>query len=598
MIFAEFVKPFIAMVISLALSLGSLISGPAGNYEQLALKTLGFDPMHTHVDYTVDVNAGIVATLAGVDITAPGALEQYGLDGLVDETGMISVPGAFDVYTDLENIRLALELESPEGENYGIYLDPTAFAVSPELTGDILPVIDANVHSVYEKHVPDYGFYFDFDEALAPVMEGFEEEVGADKFRSLLQIVTKLYGEIFGAFSSDEGVEILGKVYKLSEEVNDKFYSETEVDGVKAYTCKITGKEYLEVYSEALDLAASPEFIDAYVSLLEIAFKNVDFNSLFVEIGKLDGMTDEEMEEALAQIEGNPFDAVIEEMRTQLPEIFASADAEVKPVVDALITGEGLDEYFGEYGELVASLLPIIHGTTVSSTLYEKDGKIIEDFELVVGANGIAILSVAYTSSTQEYDGEVKSPAQAVPFGKRLTLETIENKVAFEDATTKGVGSIEIEWDSDMLPEYTEADISNPLLYVNYKTTMWDAVDAMEMTDEEKALYKQYFAEDEYEYNIVDTSAVLIENSVYLPLRQLMENAGYEVSWDADARKAYVTVNGEKIEMTGTIVNDKTYVKVRDFEKLGAKVDYEETIYSADDWNSFSKTCYATITFN
>ena len=99
------------------------------------------------------------------------------------------------------------------------------------------------------------------------------------------------------------------------------------------------------------------------------------------------------------------------------------------------------------------------------------------------------------------------------------------------------------------------------------------------------------------EYNTLDTSAKLIDNSVYLPLRRLMENAGYEVSWDAEARKAYVTVDGNKIEMTGTIVDNKTYVKVRDFEKLGAKVDYEETIYYADAWNDFSKSCYATITF-
>ena len=94
-----------------------------------------------------------------------------------------------------------------------------------------------------------------------------------------------------------------------------------------------------------------------------------------------------------------------------------------------------------------------------------------------------------------------------------------------------------------------------------------------------------------------ESSAELIDNSVYLPLRQLMENAGYEVSWDGEARKAYVTVDGQKIEMTGTIVNNKTYVKVRDFEKLGATVKYEETIHSSNAYNDFSKSCYATIIF-
>ncbi len=66
----------------------------------------------------------------------------------------------------------------------------------------------------------------------------------------------------------------------------------------------------------------------------------------------------------------------------------------------------------------------------------------------------------------------------------------------------------------------------------------------------------------------------IIENRVYLPLRYIGETFGEEVYWDNDARKAYVIRGNEKIDMTGVIVDSRTMVKVRDFEKLGYKITY------------------------
>ena len=93
------------------------------------------------------------------------------------------------------------------------------------------------------------------------------------------------------------------------------------------------------------------------------------------------------------------------------------------------------------------------------------------------------------------------------------------------------------------------------------------------------------------------STAHLVDGSVYLPRRQLTENAGYEVSWDAETYKAYVTVDGEKIEMTGRLIDSKTYVKVRDFEKLGATVDYSEKVHYANAHDDFFKECTATVGF-
>lgn len=69
-------------------------------------------------------------------------------------------------------------------------------------------------------------------------------------------------------------------------------------------------------------------------------------------------------------------------------------------------------------------------------------------------------------------------------------------------------------------------------------------------------------------------SYVLIEDRVYLPLRYIGESFGEEVDWDNVNKKAYVIRGTERIDMTGVLINDKTMVKVRDFEKLGYKIDY------------------------
>lgn len=67
---------------------------------------------------------------------------------------------------------------------------------------------------------------------------------------------------------------------------------------------------------------------------------------------------------------------------------------------------------------------------------------------------------------------------------------------------------------------------------------------------------------------------MIIEGRLYLPLRYIGESFGEEVQWDNEAKKAYVVSGSEKIDMTGVLVDDTTMVKIRDFEKLGYKVDF------------------------
>lgn len=65
------------------------------------------------------------------------------------------------------------------------------------------------------------------------------------------------------------------------------------------------------------------------------------------------------------------------------------------------------------------------------------------------------------------------------------------------------------------------------------------------------------------------------ENNSYLPLRFISEALGEKVEWNQKEQKAYILQGDKKVAMTGRVVNNRTYVKVRDFEKLGYRVNYQ-----------------------
>jgi hypothetical protein len=66
-------------------------------------------------------------------------------------------------------------------------------------------------------------------------------------------------------------------------------------------------------------------------------------------------------------------------------------------------------------------------------------------------------------------------------------------------------------------------------------------------------------------------------NQAYLPLRLVAESMGEKVGWDETSQQAYVERNGQRIIMTGMIVDDKTLIKSRDFESLGYKISWNDS---------------------
>jgi len=67
------------------------------------------------------------------------------------------------------------------------------------------------------------------------------------------------------------------------------------------------------------------------------------------------------------------------------------------------------------------------------------------------------------------------------------------------------------------------------------------------------------------------------DDRTYLPVRLIAESLGETVGWDQALYQAYIERNGQRIYLTSILVNDRSFIKIRDFEQLGYKVDWNES---------------------
>ena len=128
--------------------------------------------------------------------------------------------------------------------------------------------------------------------------------------------------------------------------------------------------------------------------------------------------------------------------------------------------------------------------------------------------------------------------------GKTISVEELENRYSILENVYNPVETIEISWYS------------------------WSGQDG------EEAGLDMYRKDGKYDWDFQPFA--IIEGRVYLPLRYIGETFGEEVQWDDANKKAYVVRGDEKIDMTGELIDGRTMVKVRDFEKLGYEIEYEQ----------------------
>lgn len=591
-------KPLISCTTAISMAIGTVFTGPAGEFTKLENKAMTINPAkaETEINLTLDLEA--IEALVGDDLMLEDIPEIEG----VYKDGKIDISATFYTFEDADTVRAAVSFSENLSDGYAIYIDTKGVAITPGLVDaafQIVSVFDPDTtrkYDIYNRYFADNGMYLEWDTLL----ETDDEEI-AEVFALVTNIVTDV-AEILG---SEENAKALADVMSPALKTIEKYFSETTVDGVKGYSLKMNGIQLFENSIESNKVMYTEEAANKMFDYILGLIDDVDYIK-YIDILK-EFIPELETLEIPANITNQQLALMIRNNLEPMREDFVSGYTSVitefeESTYEVILTGKDENDVVPDEIEVqIAAMRPFLENSDIEAVIYEKDGAIIESAKLTVGDGKAVYGELEVVSGISKYDGVILGAENVVPFDKRVESEEIDNKLGYEDALLKGVSSIEIVWDSAMYLDENELYIYEPRFFVNYKSSLIESIKndpAFALMDAEtQALILGMYEDSDYEYKYCSSKAELIDNSVYLPLRQLMENAGYEVSWDGEARKAYVTVDGEKIEMTGVIVNDRTYVKVRDFEKLGATVDYEEEFYWQDAYNDFYKTCFATITF-
>lgn len=190
---------------------------------------------------------------------------------------------------------------------------------------------------------------------------------------------------------------------------------------------------------------------------------------------------------------------------------------------------------FLAYGEL-DSYIDMIDGSKIKDEINKQGNTYKEKATADIVVQGVEMGSLVSNTTITPKDIEKTSIE-----GNILAVEELENLLNAAEDRINPVQKLELEWYSGDIQD-TDAMVTSTRVEGN--------------TDFDIQPY------------------TIIDGRIYLPLRYIGEAFGEEVSWDDATKTAYIVRGTEKIEMTGALVDSKTMVKVRDFEKLGYKVGF------------------------
>lgn len=183
----------------------------------------------------------------------------------------------------------------------------------------------------------------------------------------------------------------------------------------------------------------------------------------------------------------------------------------------------------------INTYLDMVKGSSIKEELSKEGSSYKDKLDAKLVYEGVEMGTIA--SSTTITPAKVEKEAVK---GKVITVEELEALYNTTENLVNPIKKMELEWYSDSM----DAQVKNTRLEGN---SSYD--------------FKEY---------------TIIDGRIYLPLRYVCETFGEQVEWDNAARKSYIVRGTEKIDMTGTIINSQTMVKIRDFEKLGYKVNYNQ----------------------
>ena len=376
-------------------------------------------------------------------------------------------------------------------------------------------------------------------------------------------------------FDMKDGVYVSGKtvwgVYEITKDVvgkdgasylsNEEFAKDLKaiVDG-SGYINLISMKDMGLTDEDLAELVPAGGYTDLYASAMDFyknAFSGFTTNMVSEVSGgykfKADGKAVAKLFVDVLDYVGNNPDTVLGATTSYMMDVMktmnapeeekADMKAQLEAVAkDAAAFKAGVDQIKAavEAGIAQPEVSKVLNSFSYEATV-TKAGEgfnTVENFAITDG--GKSVLNVTGTSTMKPSSGTISVPAKSV------------NKEDFE----KKLSALN--------------DKYNP---VNAVTVLWgwegDSEAMLTLDRVEESFFSNAGGIDFAEY-------VEADGRVYLPLRDICEALGETVEWNNAEKKAYIVRDGAKTAMDGMIQDGKSFISVRDFEKLGYKVAYEK----------------------
>ncbi|WP_458408400.1 stalk domain-containing protein [Anaerotignum sp.] len=340
--------------------------------------------------------------------------------------------------------------------------------------------------------------------------QDFKEILAEERYIELVSM-EQLTGVNMDAVMPEQNMtELYDAVYTFYEDVLDGFETGMVKEINGGYQIKANGHEVAQLLADLLHFVADNP--DQVIDATE-AYMMAVMDS--VEVG-----TPEETAAAKAEMA-----ALFAEGRASRDDFVAAAE-QMAVLVESLMQYPGADIVLDSF-DYVATVKKAGNSyDSVAAYTVKHDGKMV--------------CSLVTDSVLKKEDVQIFFPVTA------MTVEELEGKLAKLEDKYNPVTGVSVTWGmygggSDYADIHTMRSV----------------------------------AEGAYFGSNYNWSEMIIENGrAYLPLRVIAETLGEEVGWENSTKTPYVVQNGERIDMKGKLQNDRAFVGIRDFEKLGYTVTY------------------------
>lgn len=342
--------------------------------------------------------------------------------------------------------------------------------------------------------------------------------------------------------------------------LNEDFAKELKAAlGENKYISLMSMKELGLTDEEMKDIVPEGGFGDLYASVMDFyknAFSGFTTNMVSEVSGgykiQADGKAVAQLLVDLLDYVGNNPDTVLSATTTYMMDVMKAMDSSQEDIdafkaqMDA--AKEDAASIKATTDSLKTMLQQAIEQPAVSKTLnsmaYEatvtKDGAAFNSKEVFSITNGSkSVLKVSSDGTVKAGSGKVTAPTASI------SASDLEEKIAAVEEKYNPVTGVTVLWG-------------------------WEG-------DSEAMLTKER-AEDSFfsSANDFDVAEYVVQDGrVYLPLRVICEAMGENVEWNNAEKTAYIVRGEEKTAMDGILQDGKSFISVRDFEKLGYTVDYQ-----------------------